>query len=140
VTQDFLRRVDGYNFPFYASDYNVALARGAAIILSAPTGPGRIECGYLVIDDIAAFTPRNNAMVITVDEVIVFNSVLYDYLGIVESFVSTPWCSRYTSSTLSIFHWLTNIDYESTAVIEFYNSASPDPSLFRAAIHGRSGL
>ena len=140
MTQDFLRRVDGYNFPFYASDYNPALSRGTAIILSAPPGPGRIECGYLVIGDTAAATPRNNTMVITVDGVVVFNEVLYNYLGIVESFVSTPWCSRYTSPTLSIFHWLTNVEYEFTAIIEFYNSASSDPSLFRAAIHGRSGL
>jgi hypothetical protein len=140
MTQPFLRRVDGYNFPFYVTDFDVALARGSAITLSAPPGPGRVECGYLVIDDVAAAAPRNNTMVITVDGVVVSNSSLYNYLGIVESSVFTPWCSRYTSSSLSIFHWLTNIDYESTAVIEFYNSSSPDPSLFRAAIHGRSGL
>jgi hypothetical protein len=140
VTQPFLRRVDGYNFPFYSMDCNAALARGAAITLNAPPGPGRIECGFLVIDDTATVTPRNNIAAITVDGVVIFNAALYNYLGIVESFVTTPWSSRYTSPTYSIFHWLTNIEYESTAIIEFYNSASPDPSLFRAAIHGRSGL
>jgi hypothetical protein len=140
VTQDFFRRVDGYNFPFFAYDYNAALARNAAITISAPPGPGRIEAGFLVIDDIGASTPRDNSVVITVDGVVVFSATLYNYLGIVESFVTTPWCSRYTSPTYSIFHWLTNIEYESTAVIEIFNTTSPDPSLFRAAVFGRSGL
>lgn len=140
MTQDFLRRVDGYNFPFFAMDSDATLARGTAITLTAPPGPGRIECGFLVVDDVAAAAPRNNTTVITVDGVVVFTGSLYNYLGIVESFVTTPWCSRYTSPTYSIFHWRTNIDYESTAVIEFFNSASPDPSLFMAAIHGRRGL
>ena len=140
MTQPFYRRVDGYNFPFFAYDFDASLARNAAITVTAPPGPGRIEAGFFVVDDVAVTTPRNNTIVITVDGVAIFNAVLYNYLGIVESFVNTPWCSRYTSPTLSMFHWLTNIDYESTAVIEFYNTTSPDPSLFRAAVFGRSGL
>jgi hypothetical protein len=140
MTQDFLRRVDGYNFPFFAYDFNAALARNAAITVTAPPGPGRIEAGFFVVDDVDVATARNNTIVITVDGVVVFTGTLYNYLGIVESFVNTPWCSRYTSPTLSVFHWLTDIDYESTAVIEFYNTTSPDPSLFRAAVFGRSGL
>jgi hypothetical protein len=140
MTQDFLRRVDGYNFPFFAYDFDAALARNAAITISAPPGPGRIEAGFFVVDDVDVATARNNTVVITVDGVVIFTGALYNYLGIVESFVTTPWCSRYTSPTLSIFHWLTDIDYESTTVIEFYNSTSPDPSLFRAAVFGRSGM
>ena len=140
MTQPFYRRVDGYNFPFFAYDFDAALIRNAAITITVPSGPGRIEAGFFVVDDVAAASPRNNIMTITVDGVVIFTGALYNYLGIVESFINTPWCSRYTSPTLSMFHWLTNIDYESTAVIEFYNTTSPNPSSFRAAVFGRSGL
>lgn len=140
MTQDFLRRVDGYNFPFFVYDFDSALARNDVITVVAPSGPGRIEAGFFVVDDVATASPRNNIMTITVDGVVIFTGVLYNYLGIVESFINTPWCSRYTNLTLSVFHWLIDIDYESSASIAIQNTTSPDPSLFRAVVFGRSGL
>lgn len=139
MSQDFLRRVDGYNFPFSAY-INDSIARDDWCTVDAPSGPGRIEAGWFFLDDVDLTTPLGNVIVVTVDTMVVVNGTLSQVFGIIDTLdIYTPWCSRNTGATISQFHWLLNLDYESSASIAIQNATSPDPSDFYLGCNGRVG-
>lgn len=138
MTQDFLRRVNGYNFPFEVHSSS-SLARNATLVRAAPAGPGRIEYGRLFINDVDPTTPRGNVITLTVDTVVVFSSTIANVFGLLDVAVPTPWCSRQTGTTYTQIHWQLNLDYESSASITIQNTTSPYPSNFSVGLVGRVG-
>ena len=138
MTQDFFRRINGYNFPF-ESHGNSNLARNAILTVLAPAGPGRIEVGRLFIGDVDLATPRGNLFTLIVDTVTVFSASIGSVFGLFDVAVSTPWCSRFTGATYTQIHWKLNFDYESGASISVQNTTSPDPCNFYLGCIGRVG-
>lgn len=138
MTQDFLRRVDGYNFPF-ESHSSASLARDATLDQAAPDGPGRIEVGRLFFNDVDPITPHGNVITLIVDTAVVFSSTIADIFGLFDIVVHTPWCSRQTGATYTQIHWKLNIDYETSAFITIQNTTSPDPCDFYLGLIGRVG-
>lgn len=140
MTQDFLRRVDGYNFPFVSYDVS-SLARSAVLSCAAPVGPGRIERGYIRVSDLTP-TLLTNIITITIDGVVVYTNTLSRWLGIIDLAVNPigPWSSAFPSTVYTMLHWEINFDYETSAVISIENTTSADPSTFVIGFIGRSGL
>jgi hypothetical protein len=138
MTQDFYRRIDGYNFPFEVHSSS-NLARNAILTQAAPAGPGRIEVGRLFFGDVDPSTPIGNLLTLVVDTVTVFSASIGSVFGLLDVAVPTPWCSRQTGATYTQIHWKLNFDYESSASISIQNITSPDPCNFYLGFIGRVG-
>ena len=138
MTQPFLRRVDGYNFPF-ESHSNASLARNATLVQAAPAGPGRIEVGRLFFGDVDPTTPHGNVITLTIDTIVVFSSAIANVFGLLDVAVPTPWCSRQTGASYTQIHWKLNFDYETSASVTIQNTTSPDPCNFYLGLIGRVG-
>lgn len=138
--QDFLRRVDGYNFPFIETNGDANTIRNAWVSVPAPAGPGRIESGNIYIHDVVDSTVRGNHIRVTIDGVVIISNTIQVVLGIIDAAtIRSPWCSRVTGTTFTAIHWLLNLDYESSADVAIQNTTSPNPDNFRISIQGRGG-
>lgn len=138
MTQDFYRRIDGYNFPFEVHS-NSNLARNAILTQAAPAGPGRIEVGRLFFGDVDPVTPHGNVISLVVDTITVFSASIGSVFGLLDVSVPTPWCSRQTGAAYTQIHWKLNFDYESSASISIQNTTSPNPCNFYIGFVGRVG-
>jgi len=140
MTQEFLRRVDGYNFPFICS-VSANVARNASLVNNAPAGPGRIESFTIVVVDVGDATTNNNNLIITIDGVVVFAGGIG---GVVPKYSKPYWFGPFTAGRIgtadTAFEILLNLDYESSASVAIQNTTSPDPCIFYSTIFGRRGL
>jgi hypothetical protein len=139
MAQDFLRRIDGYNRPFYVLA-ELGLARNAWLTANAPSGPGRIEAIHVLCNDAGSASVLANAATLTVDGVVLVSLNLrpiflcYDVLNF-----SGPVSARYTSATYTNLQLRSFLDYESSASLAIRNTASPDPTTFWITLIGRVG-
>jgi hypothetical protein len=138
MVQEFPRRIDGYNRPFFVPASG-NLARGAAVVANAPTGPGRIETFWVSVVDTGDFSTNNNSLALTMDGVsygITFGLIFPKY-------TKSPWIGPATAAKIgtsdTAFECKLPLDYESSASISCTNSSSPDPTWFYLTIFGRSG-
>lgn len=138
--QDFIRRVDGYNLPFFNTVADGTLGRNFAVMVSPPMGPGRAECGYVRVEDLTAYNILSNISDIVVDGVTIFTGATYRWLGILQVAGSTPSVSRVDGATYCIVYWKMNFDFESSFEWYYYNTVSPDPVNVRLGVWGRVGF
>lgn len=141
MTQDFLRRIDGYNFPFATSAATAPIARNAWVALNGPPGPARVERVWIYMEDTDPITPTTNWIQIVIDGIVIYQQSLARLLGIYDcAYVISPWCSRHSGLNWSQFHFNINLDYETSFIIAMQNTTSPDPCNIHFGINGRRGL
>ena len=137
MSQDFVRRLDGYNRPWSNDIGVVSLIRGASITLTFPAGPGRIEAIILVVDD-TTNTWTLNALTITLDGVTYWggglDALTADYTT---SGQGGPHDGSSMGSVGGSSQMACKLDYETSASIVLKNTASPDPTGMEVFAYGR---
>ena len=142
MSQEFVRRVDGYNRPFQVNG-NPVLARNAWLSLNCWGGPGRIETIRYISNDIVTTTTWQNTLKITLDGTVFLNQgldgVMADW-SITTLYGPIGGGGAYTIGTAkSTAQWLLNMDYEVSALVELQNNSSPNPNQMGLTVIGRVG-
>lgn len=139
MSQDFFRRIDGYNRPFFVNG-NASLARDASLVMNAPAGPGRIEAFWLTFNDVNVVTSQQDVVEISVDGATLYLSPIGFLVLIYEK---SPWIGPATAGKLGTsyvgYEVKLPIDYESSASVAISNTTSPNPTVFISTIYGRCG-
>ncbi len=141
MTQEFSRRIDGYNRPFIAYA-NASINSPNSVTVNAPAGPGRIE-EIMVVDENSTLTQFPlGGFIIVLDGVILMNNNIYHLF---ECFNSTsedgPWFSvSYLAAGLNRagMQLRLNAEYESSASV-IYSPTAVAVRSCRIDIIGRSG-
>jgi hypothetical protein len=126
MTQEFFRRIDGYNRPFIQM-VNTAINNPNNVSIAAPAGPGRIE-EVMIVDENATNVqfPIGN-FAITIDgATLMFDAIyrLFECYGF--TLLDGPWVSvSYLAAGLNRagLQLKLNAEYESSASVTYYPTA-----------------
>jgi hypothetical protein len=137
--QDFYRRVEGYNLPFYI--YTTAnLARDATLTLNAPAGPGKVEKVFFMVYGPATERLYDDNIALNIDGVTIFTSNGYHLLLTYErANVSGPISSRIVSPDWAQYQLVADWDYESSCSLVVKNTYSPNLMSYYIIFWGRKG-
>ena len=142
MTQQFSRRVDGYNRPFIVSA-NAPTARNAWVTINCPAGPGRIEGIRYFADNRDVTTVWSNTFQVIVDGVTVINTWVEPVMGTYATFPTRGPVKgsdvAAVGSNKGVAKCKLDIDYESTAVAQVQNLNNPNPTTMGLTVMGRIG-
>jgi len=140
MSQDFVRRVDGYNRPFqvYA---NASTARNAWVTLNCPAGPGQIELIRYFANNVTITTVWENNLVITIDGTGIYGPIVIDqFFCLYNSAYSTgPVGSCNVGTVKGAAQLRLSIDYETSAAVAIQNNNNPNPTDMGLFVYGRVG-
>jgi len=137
--QDFYRRVEGYNLPFYVFGY-ASLVRNATLTLNAPAGPGKAEKVFIMVLSPATEQLYDDNIALNIDGVTIFTSSGYSLLLTFDRInVSGPISSRVASTIFAQYQLVADWDYESSLSLAIKNTYSPDPTSYYIIFWGRKG-
>lgn len=137
--QEFLRRITGYNRPYFQSSFCV-LPRDTSIIQVSHNGPGVLEIINIMISDIDIYTPIQNYIQLDIDGDVIINTLIHYLIPCctINSF-NGP-CGTYNRGThYSGIQIMYPFDFEITASVIIKNTSSPDPTEFYLSIIGKVG-
>jgi hypothetical protein len=137
--QDFYRRVEGYNLPFYVFGSG-SLARNATLTLNAPAGPGKVEKVFVMVYVPATEQLYDDYITLNIDGVNIITYCGYLMLLTYERVnVSGPILSRIASTIVAQYQFVADWDYESSLSLAITNIYSPNPTSYSIVIWGRKG-
>ena len=140
MTQDFLRRIIGYNKGWFNAFNWAAIPTAASITINCPAGPGRIEAIVIYMDDIVLTRWVLNNLRITLDGTNYWNAALDTFMAdYLINYMTSPLDGSTVGGARSDAKLDCKLDYETSAVVVLTNSVSPNNTGMSLNAYCRNG-